>query len=87
MKTNRSEVIFRFNSRADNTAYRVTSDGVKARLFRCRANGVWRLMKEMPLKEYFIWADSVGFRDGEERLGQLLKELAEGVPSLLYQKE
>lgn len=59
-------VIFKTES-VNDEVYRVTKNGDVATVWRCRANGVWRELKQMPLEEFEAWAvreNLLGSNDG-----------------------
>jgi hypothetical protein len=63
----KSERVILKTESVNDEVYRVTKNGDVATVWRCRANGVWRELKQMPLEEFEAWAvreNLLGLSDG-----------------------
>jgi hypothetical protein len=60
----------------NEVVYRITKNGEVATLWRCRSNGVWRELKQMPLEEFESWAVTTGVLSAPDGGYRLLKTLA-----------
>ena len=60
----------------NDEVYRVTKNGDVATIWRCRANGIWRQLKEMPLDEFETWAVKVNLLGSADGGYALLSTLA-----------
>lgn len=52
----KSERVLVRTETVDDVMYRVTKNGEVATVWRCRGNGVWRELRQMPLDEFEAWA-------------------------------
>jgi hypothetical protein len=78
MKDKSERVLLRTET-VDGEVYRVTKNGELATLWRCRSNGMWREVKEMPLLEFEAWAIKVRLLTAADGGHALLSSLADKV--------
>ena len=75
-KEKSERVLYRSETVGDEM-YRVTKNGTVATVWRCRSNGVWRELREMPIDDFERWAVDIGLLQATpEAAVALLKALA-----------
>lgn len=64
----------------NDVVYRVTTTGQQATVWRCRCNGLWRPLKEMPLVDFEDWAVAANLLGSVDGGHALLSDLVGKVP-------